>query len=90
MRTLSANEKFIQDRSPFNPIAIGLIYVLRLILFFEYYNYGKLNSGGSFVFHIYEFSRRTITIFLIGYLLLTIIRVVKLVKFEKGPLVARL
>jgi hypothetical protein len=90
IRTLSANEKFIIKSPSHRGSILILIYILRSVLFFDYILPGKLNNSGVYAFHVYEYSRSSLTVFLIRYLLLTIIRVVKLVKFEKGPLVARL
>merc|ERR1712059_38601 len=90
IRTLSANEKVISIKIAHSYLVIPLFYVLRLFLFFDFYIISKPGNMGCYVSHIYSYSNSTLTIFLIGYLLLTMVRVVKLVKFEKGPLVARL
>lgn len=90
MRTLSANEKLVKKLPHLNVMVIIIAYAIRLLLFFDFNLPNKLNKRGAYVSHIYEYSSSTLTIFLMVYLLLTIIRVVKLVKFEKGPLVARL
>lgn len=90
MRTLSSNEKFTPRGNMINIVPILLTYFLRIFLFFNYYYTCKSNLFGSHIFHVYNYYNRSLTIFLMVYLLLTLVRVVKLVKFERGPLVARL
>ena len=89
IRTLSANEKFFVTNTG---LPISFLLLLRLILVF-YYEYNKtinLRIKSCFISNVYEQSNSSLTLRLIIYLLLTILCVVKLVKFEKGPLVRRL
>lgn len=88
--TLSANEKFVPFTLPFSPIAVLLGGILRILIFFDFYYSPKIILAFSYVSHIYEYCNSMITIFLMAYLLVTMVCVVKLVKFEKGPLVGRL
>merc|ERR1711902_469536 len=85
--TLAANEKFMINRS-FNYLIFILILLLRRIILYNYSNKSTYNF--RIVINLYEYSNRSISIFLIIYLLITIVCVVKLVKFERGPLVGRL
>lgn len=85
MSTLSANEKFLSSAIQTAPTTVILGAILRSLLFFDFYNSSKPRGAMSYVSHIYEYGNSTITIFLVAYLLLTIMCVVKLVKFEKGP-----
>lgn len=89
MRTLSANEKFFVNNKA---IPLSFLVLARIILVF-YYEYNKtvnLRIKSCFISNVYEQRNSRLTIRLILYLLLTILCVVKLVKFEKGPLVRRL
>jgi len=55
------------------------------------YNYTNKSSYNiRMLINLYEYSNGSLSIFLIVYLLITIVCVVKLVKFERGPLVGRL
>ena len=55
------------------------------------YNYTNKSSYNiRMLINLYEYSNGSLSIFLIVYLLITIVCVVKLVKFEWGPLVGRL
>merc|ERR1712112_546078 len=89
IRTLAANEKFIVPKS-----SRYLIFILVFLLpkfFSNYYNYTiKSSSNSRIIINLYEYSNISISIFSIFYLLFTIVCVVKLVKFERGPLVGRL
>merc|ERR1739846_2850 len=85
IRTLAANEKFIAPKS-FNLFAPVFIIFIR-----NNYNYTLKSSFNTrILINLYEYSNRRISIFLITYLLITMVCVVKLVKFERGPLVGRL
>jgi membrane-associated HD superfamily phosphohydrolase len=89
IRTLAANEKFIAPKS-FNLFAPVFIIFIR-IFFINNYNYTLKSSFNTrILINLYEYSNRRISIFLITYLLITMVCVVKLVKFERGPLVGRL
>jgi len=89
IRTLSANEKFFVTNSG---LPLLFIVLLSSIMGF-YYRSSKTVSitvKNCIISNVYEQSNSRLTIMLILYLLLTILCVVKLVKFEKGPLVRRL
>ena len=89
IRTLAANEKFIIPKS--SRYLIFILVFLFSRFFLNYYNYGiKSSSNSRIVINLYEYSNISMSIFSIFYLLITIICVVKLVKFERGPLVGRL
>lgn len=88
MRTLSANEKFSPKRFNFMVYAPVLI---RLIFFLSNSKRTpKITGGANFVSHVYESSNISRLVFLITYLFVTLVCVVKLVKFEEGPLIKRL
>ena len=87
--TLAANEKFIRPEFPNPVLFIVAISIIRFIL--ANYNYSNKSSHNiRILINLYEYSNRSLSIFLIVYLLITIVCVVKLVKFERGPLVGRL
>merc|ERR1719234_38130 len=87
--TLAANEKFIPPKSFRLLLIIFIIIGVRFTL--VRYNYrNKTSLNINIVINLYEYSNGRLSIFLITYLLVTIVCVVKLVKFEKGPLVGRL
>ena len=90
IRTLAANEKFIilETSNLFLVIIRGL--VIRLILPSAYNYLMKSSPNINIVINLYEYANSRLSMFLILYLLITIVCVVKLVKFEKGPLVGRL
>ena len=89
IRTLAANEKFIIPR-PVNYL-IPIVAILVRIFLLSNYNYMvKSFLNIRIVINLYEYSNRRLSIFLIIYLFITIVCVVKLVKFERGPLVGRL
>lgn len=88
--TLASNEKFFLSTSLANSLtAISILVVGLVSLKFKYLTshttVGIIASGS-----LYESGLMRRLIFIIVYLLLTIVSVVKLVKFESGPLVARL
>merc|ERR1712212_1032302 len=87
--TLAANEKF---RAPTSFRVLILIFIIIgasfTIISYNYRN--KTSFNINIVINLYEYSNGSLSIFLITYLLITMICVVKLVKFEKGPLVGRL
>ena len=89
IRTLAANEKF---RLPSSFRVLTLIFIMVGTSFtIVRYNYGNKTSFNiNIVMNLYEYSNGRLSIFLITYLLITMVCVVKLVKFEKGPLVGRL
>jgi len=87
--TLAANEKFIIPK--FNRYLIFILIFFMPRFFINCYNYTIKSSFNSrIVINLYEYLNRSTLLFLIFYLLITIICVVKLVKFERGPLVGRL
>lgn len=89
IRTLAANEKFLMPGS-FNYL-LPIIIILFRVFILNNYNYAiKSSLNIRIVINLYEYSNRRLSIFLITYLLITIVCVVKLVKFERGPLVGRL
>merc|ERR1712044_44954 len=68
----------------FSSIIILLLFLIRKN------NFIKINTRNSIALLIYENINFYIMVFLILYLLLTLICVVKLIKFEYGPLIKRL
>merc|ERR1712212_63651 len=89
--TLAANEKFrIVKLSPEN-MRFTILIRLTLFILLKYkniINYTRLNNTAVGI--LYESSNFTLLLCLIVYLLLTLVCVVKLVKFESGPLIKRL
>ena len=89
INTLSINEKFFIKNFSF--IDSVFIFNLTLIFFFFKKNiHIKVNFSGTTPIILYENMNFFVLLFLILYLLLTIICVVKLIKFEYGPLIKRL
>lgn len=86
--TLSANEKFFKVKNNNNFIA--LLFLCVLILNNNVIIDQKINFSLNILNHLYSKTYLSITVYLIIYLLVTIVCVVKLVKFEEGPLVKRL
>ena len=87
--TLAANEKFVRPDFPSLLLFIVAGIFRRFML--SSYNYTNKSSYNiRMLINLYEYSNRSLSIFLIVYLLITIVCVVKLVKFERGPLVGRL
>merc|ERR1739846_235111 len=70
-------------------VIILIIYINTLAINEKFYFY-KINFSNSISINLYESINFLSLIFLILYLLLTLICVVKLVKFEYGPLIKRL
>merc|ERR1711947_494 len=89
--TLADNEKFrIVKLSPEN-MRFTILIRLTLFILLKYkniINYTRLNNTAVGI--LYESSNFTLLLCLIVYLLLTLVCVVKLVKFESGPLIKRL
>merc|ERR1712180_462530 len=87
MSTLSANEKF----SPNSIYAGTLIFCTPVfisssnLLISPY-----ITDNINIITHIYESKNVSILSYLMVYLLITLVCVVKLVKFEEGPLIKRL
>merc|ERR1712226_127009 len=67
-----------------------LFFFFSLIFFSYQIKENKLSKNINFALHLYEIKNVSRLIFLIIYLLITMICVVKLVKFEEGPLIKRL
>jgi len=89
INTLSINEKFFIKNFSF--IDLSYFRFLFLILMFLKKNtIIKINYSNFIPAMLYENINFYVIIFLIVYLLLTIICVVKLIKFEYGPLIKRL
>ena len=88
INTLAINEKFFLIRKNFSFIFFsgGFIFIFCMIKNTFY----KVNLNNSARIIIYENINIYVIIFLILYLLLTLICVVKLIKFEYGPLIKRL
>merc|ERR1712002_700643 len=83
---LSSNEKF----SSLNKFGLTKMVIFSLLSLTISYYYINLVINISFVTPLYSSINYTCTIMLILYLLITIIVIVKLVKYEEGPLINRL
>merc|ERR1712179_871703 len=70
-------------------VMILIIYINTLAINEKFF-FIKINTRNSIALLIYENINFYIMVFLILYLLLTLICVVKLIKFEYGPLIKRL
>lgn len=90
IRTLAANEKIFFKVTNKMVIFTFLSLIILLFLFLEKNLKIKTSIGVIVAGSLYECSNISTLIFLIIYLLLTIVCVVKLVKFESGPLIKRL
>lgn len=90
IRTLAANEKIFFKVTNKMVIFTFLSLVILLFLLLEKNLKIKTSIGVIVAGSLYECSNISTLIFLIIYLLLTIVCVVKLVKFESGPLIKRL
>ena len=91
IRTLAANEKFRSSSLSLENLVI--ISIITLIIVSTYnikYGYGFVNMNNTALGVAYEASNFSLLMFLLIYLLLTLVCVVKLVKFESGPLIKRL
>jgi len=87
MRTLSANEKF----TPLNIPASALAFPVPLYFVATYHaNHVPLRINCGPMTSIYEANHVRILFFLIVYLLIALVCIVKLVIFEEGPLIKRL
>jgi len=89
IRTLAANEKF-RIPSSFRILILIFIMIGTSLTILDYNYRNKTSFNINMVMNLYEYSNGRLSIFLITYLLITMVCVVKLVKFEKGPLVGRL
>ena len=89
INTLSINEKFFMKNFSF----IDRVFIINFIIiaFILKKNiFIKINLNRFSPMSLYENTNFFLLLFLILYLLLTIICVVKLIKFEYGPLIKRL
>merc|ERR1712197_252345 len=89
INTLAINEKFFFYQIKYKPVYFFMFLVLTQIFFFKN-NFIKINLSNFTPLRVYESINFILLIFLMLYLLLTLICVVKLVKFEYGPLIKRL
>merc|ERR1712152_128744 len=81
INTLAINEKFFYYKINYKPTYLFIFFFLLQIILVKNFYY-KMN--------LYESMNFISLLFLILYLLLTLVCVVKLVKFEYGPLIKRL
>jgi len=88
--TLAANEKFFLSVDIIKRGVRVAVSLATAIVFYQKYVYAKISSGGIIASVLYEGPNTRLLVFLIFYLLLTLVAVVKLVKFESGPLIKRL
>ena len=88
--TLAANEKFFLSVDIIKRGVRVVVSLATAIVFYQKYVYAKISSGGIIASVLYEGPNTRLLVFLIFYLLLTLVAVVKLVKFESGPLIKRL
>jgi len=90
MSTLTSSEKFYFNTSPII-VSLCTVILIRGLGLLKFKFLGEKVAKEAVVRGaLYESSLTTRLFFLMVYLLLTIVCVVKLVKFEAGPLVARL
>ena len=89
INTLAINEKFFFYKISNKFLYLILFIVLAQIIFSKNFFF-KINLSNFIAIGLYESINFISLIFLILYLLLTLICVVKLVKFEYGPLIKRL
>ena len=89
INTLAINEKFFFYKISNKFLYLILFIVLAQIIFSKNF-FSKINLSNFIAIGLYESINFISLIFLILYLLLTLICVVKLVKFEYGPLIKRL
>merc|ERR1711970_1385453 len=83
--TLAANEKFFLSVDIVKRGVRVVVSLATIIVFYQKYVYVKISSGGIIASVLYEGPNTSLLVFLIFYLLLTLVAVVKLVKFESGP-----
>nr|YP_007026110.1 NADH dehydrogenase subunit 6 [Calanus hyperboreus]AFU88799.1 NADH dehydrogenase subunit 6 [Calanus hyperboreus] len=90
MSTLAANEKFSFKMSGLvNTIMLALSGSLLFVMGMKSIT-GKMSMGVMVAGSMYECVNMSSLVFLMFYLFLTMVCVVKLVKFESGPLIKRL
>ena len=88
INTLAINEKFFFIKKNFSFIIF--LSLSLLFIFIGKNRFIKINHRNSVAMLIYDTINFYIIIFLMLYLLVTLICVVKLIKFEYGPLIKRL
>ena len=89
INTLAINEKFFLYKIFNKSLFLLMFIILFQIIFFKNF-FIKINLSNFISIILYESMNSVSLLFLILYLLLTLICVVKLVKFEYGPLIKRL
>ena len=89
INTLAINEKFYFYKVKNKFLYIIIFIVIINTIFYKNF-FLKVNLSNFISIRLYNSINFMIIIFLILYLLLTLICVVKLVKFEYGPLIKRL
>ena len=89
INTLAINEKFFFYKFKFKLIYIFILVIPLQLLFYKR-GFIKINYSNYLSINLYRSINSVLLVFLILYLLLTLICVVKLVKFEFGPLIKRL
>nr|BAE46517.1 NADH dehydrogenase subunit 6 [Neocalanus plumchrus] len=90
MSTLAANEKFFTSVSQGKVVLFAFASIIPASSMISKFSSLKMSPGIMAAGTLYECSNMSILMFLMVYLLLTMICVVKLVKFESGPLIKRL
>jgi len=89
INTLAINEKFFYYKINYKPTYLFIFFFLLQIILVKNFYY-KINLSNYISMNLYESMNFISLLFLILYLLLTLVCVVKLVKFEYGPLIKRL
>ena len=89
INTLAINEKFFFYKILNKSLYFLILIIIFQIVFFKNFFF-KINFSNFISIRLYESINLLSLLFLILYLLLTLICVVKLVKFEYGPLIKRL
>jgi len=88
---LSANEKFEMPSTSPNTLAIlPFTLIIFIGLLPDFYKTIKISKISNYANALYLNNNSILTLFLMMYLLIAIICVVKIVKCERGPLVKRL
>merc|ERR1711955_185888 len=87
--TLSANEKFSPMIVTF-PLSVLLALIMSITSNSLTQSFSNRVTSRSFMSQLYQHKNARLLLFLIVYLLITLVCVVKLVKYEEGPLSKRL
>ena len=87
IRTLAANEKFKNLKSYWGLSILLVPFILKVPINLSHF---KISSSMVSILSLYHYSNFSLLVFLILYLLLALVCVVKLIKFEAGPLIKRL